>query len=42
MTVVWVPKHYKLSSPAVFMRCKKSVSGHQRKWESIVPVAKRE
>lgn len=42
MTAAWVPKSYKLSSPAVFVRCKKSVSKHARKWEAIVQVSKRE
>ena len=41
MTVAWVPKSYGLSSPAVFVRCKKSVSKHERKWETIVLVTKR-
>lgn len=41
MTVAWVPKNYGLSSPAVFVRCKKSVSKHDRKWEAIVLVSKR-
>lgn len=41
LTVSWVPKSYGLSQPAVFVRCKKSVSEHGRKWESIVPVARR-
>ena len=41
LSVSWVPKSYGLSKPAVFVRCKKSVSKHERKWESIVPVAKR-
>ena len=40
MTVSWVPKSYGLSSRAVFVRCKKSVSKHARKWEAIVPVAR--
>ncbi len=42
LAVSWVPKSYGLSKPAVFVRCKKSVSQHERKWESIVPVAKSE
>ena len=41
LAVSWVPKSYGLSQPAVFVRCKKSVSQHERKWESIVAVAKR-
>lgn len=41
LSVSWVPKSYGLSQPAVFVRCKKSVSKHQRKWESIVLVSKR-
>ena len=40
LAVSWVPKSYGLSQPAVFVRCKKSVSKHERKWESIVPVSK--
>lgn len=40
LVVSWVPKSYGLSKPALYVRCKKSVSEHQRKWESIVPVAK--
>ncbi len=40
LTVSWVPKSYGLSRPAVFVRCKKSVSKHERKWETIVPVAR--
>jgi hypothetical protein len=40
MTMAWVPKSYGLSSPSVFVRCKKSVSKYERKWEAIVPVAK--
>ena len=42
VTVAWVPKSYGLSSPAVFVRCKRSVSKHERKWETIVLVSKRE
>ena len=41
LAVTWVPKSYGLSGPAVFVKCKKSVSEHARKWEAIVPVAKR-
>jgi hypothetical protein len=41
MAVSWVPKSYGLAQPAVFVRCKKSVSEHGRKWEAIVPVARR-
>ena len=41
LTVAWVPKSYGLSLPSVFVRCKKSVSEHGRKWEAIVPVSKR-
>ncbi len=41
LKVSWVPKNYGLSGPAVFVSCKKSVSKHARKWEAIVPVAKR-
>ncbi len=41
LSVAWVPKSYGLAQPALFVRCKKSVSKHERKWESIVPVARR-
>ena len=41
LAVSWVPKSYGLAQPAVFVRCKKSVSEHGRKWEAIVRVSKR-
>jgi hypothetical protein len=41
LAVSWVPKSYGLAQPAVFVRCKKSVSEHGRKWEAIVTVSKR-
>lgn len=40
LVVGWVPKSSGLSKPALSVRCKKSASEHQRKWESIVPVAR--